>query len=79
MVAAQVSHVHLEAMEEAPNEGGQFKEAWKVTSKGSAMMRGTVVDFSDDRKTFDDGSSYMFGDAVDPAQTTDRRHTGSNK
>ena len=27
-------------------------------------MRGTVVDFSDDRKTFDDGSSYMFGDAL---------------
>lgn len=41
-----------------------YSEAWKVTSKGSAMMRGTVVDFSGDRKTFDDGSSYMLGDAL---------------
>ena len=41
-----------------------YSEAWKVTSKGPAIMRGTVVDFSDDRKTFDDGSSYMFGDAL---------------
>lgn len=39
-----------------------YSEAWKVTSKGSAMMRGTVVDFSDDRKTFDDGSQlYVWG------------------
>ena len=34
MVAAQVSHVHLEAMEEAPNEGGQFKEAWNSSGQG---------------------------------------------
>ena len=34
MVAAQVSYVHLEAMEEAPNEGGQFKEAWNSSGQG---------------------------------------------
>ena len=34
MAAAQVSHVHLEAMEEAPNEGGQFKEAWNSSGQG---------------------------------------------
>ena len=34
MVAAQVSHVHLEAMEEAPNEGSQLKEAGNPGGQG---------------------------------------------
>ena len=34
MAAAQVSHVHLEAMEEAPNEGSQLKEAGNPGREG---------------------------------------------
>ena len=34
MVAAQIPHVHLEAMEEAPNEGSQLKEAGNSSGQG---------------------------------------------
>ena len=34
MAAAQVSHVYLEAMEEAPNEGSQLKEAGNSSGQG---------------------------------------------
>ena len=34
MAAAQVSHVHLEAMEEALNEGSQLKEAGNPGREG---------------------------------------------
>jgi hypothetical protein len=34
VAAAQIPHVHLEAMEEAPNEGSQFKEAGNPGGQG---------------------------------------------
>ena len=34
MAAAQNPHVHLEAMEEALNEGSQLKEAWNPGGQG---------------------------------------------
>ena len=34
MAAAPNPCKHLEAMEEAPNEGGQFKEAWNSSGQG---------------------------------------------
>ena len=34
VAAAQIPHVHLEAMEEAQNEGSQFKEAGNSSGQG---------------------------------------------
>ena len=41
-----------------------YSTAWQVTKDGIPMMRPMAVDFTADRKTFNDDSSYMFGDAL---------------
>ncbi|UII77670.1 PA14 domain-containing protein [Flagellimonas sp. HMM57] len=38
-----------------------YSTAWDVTDKGRTMMRGMVMDFSNDRKVFDITDQYLFG------------------
>ena len=44
MAAAQIPNVHLEAMEEAPNEGSQLKEAGNPGREGVPV--GAIPDWA---------------------------------
>lgn len=41
-----------------------YSTAWQVTKEGVPMMRPMAVDFTADKQTHNDDSSYMFGDAL---------------
>lgn len=41
-----------------------YSTAWRVTSKGDIMMKPLVMNFQNDTTTYNNGRSYMFGDAL---------------
>lgn len=41
-----------------------YSNAWKVTTEGASIMKALVMDFADDKKVYDDATSFMFGDAL---------------
>jgi len=47
-----------------------YSVAWKVTSEGSTMMRGLVMDFQQDPKVYNIPDQYMFGPAIMVAPVT---------
>ena len=48
-----------------------YSEAWRVTGKGSTMMRPLVMDFRGDTSALDQVSEYMFGKALLVAPVTE--------
>lgn len=41
-----------------------YSTSWGVTSQGSTMMRGLVMDFRNDPQVYEIGDQYMFGPAI---------------
>ena len=48
-----------------------YSEAWKVTDKGSTMMRPLVMDFKDDNTAINQAYEYMFGQSFLVAPITE--------
>jgi alpha-D-xyloside xylohydrolase len=41
-----------------------YSDSWKVTSQGGTMMRALAMDFTSDKKVYDNAGGFMFGDAL---------------
>ncbi len=48
-----------------------YSEAWKITRKGSTLMRPLVMDFKEDKKALDQQFEYMFGKSFLVAPVTE--------
>jgi alpha-D-xyloside xylohydrolase len=52
-----------------------YATSWAVTNKQSSFMRALVMDFSDDKKTWDMNDEYMFGQSILVAPVLEAQYT----